>query len=162
MEEHSILVDIVVSRTLSMRQLRALFCFLFAGIAALPCAGSDCVTRAKRYRIDRAKYTRLQEFVNEGHQPWRTDASAAAGSAILEEEKAGPGWNAYGVPLKNEKVTERVATYESIDMNDSSRSYRITLKRFDWLLKIAGSWRAMIWIPTSLETTTCKGDKEQR
>jgi hypothetical protein len=120
-------------------------------------AASDCKSGTHKYQIKRSEYEELQKYINEGHQPWRTDAPAVAGSEILN--KKGEQGNAYGLALTLVRETEREATYNYVDLAEPNVSYRITLKRFKWLLPLAQSWQQMVWAPVEM-TIQCHGSRE--
>jgi hypothetical protein len=53
--------------------------------------------------------------------------------------------------LERKEKSEAVYTFYSLD---GSKTYRITLKRFEWLMPAAGSLHRMIWVPEKAEIVT--------
>ena len=120
-------------------------------------AASDCKPGRYRYPIKRSQYEKLQKYVNEGHQPWRTDAPAVAGSELLNRK--GERGNAYGLPLAPVREDEREAIYNYVDQSEPNVSYRIRLRRFKWLLPLSRTWRQTVWAPVEV-TIQCQAPKD--
>jgi len=77
-------------------------------LCAIPatCAKEDCSSRKIAYPVRHSEYKKLQEFVNEGHQPWRLHAPAVAGSKSASWAYA-PSihCDAYSIPFKEDIET---------------------------------------------------------
>lgn len=50
-------------------------------------AVGQCSSRTQVEHVDKQAYEQLQQFVNEGHEPWRLDPQAVAASQVLTLEK---------------------------------------------------------------------------
>lgn len=137
-----------------MRGLIALVIFVSLPVAqAWPSSSSRRVVQEHVYPVSKRSYEKLQRYVNEGHQPWRTDGPAVASEELLMLEKRADRENVYTLPLKAIEETQREAIYEYQSAVKPGISYKIVLKRFRWLLPLAGSWRAMVWAPTEITVT---------
>jgi hypothetical protein len=131
-------------------------------IASLLCVGSlsvvgQCSSRTQVEHVDRHAYEQLQQFVNEGHEPWRLDSQAVAASEVLTLEKVPKEqWDVYTVHLTAIQETETRSVYEYESRSQHGLSYRITVERFEWLLPAAKKWQWMVWAPAQVTITNCK------
>jgi|SRR5579864_2023549 len=109
--------------------------------------------RRVRMKIVPTEVKALQKWVNDGHEPWRLDAASVASAQVLELDPALKGVHPNSLPVRQESATTRraVLVYAS---PDSTKSYRIILKRFDWLLPLAKKWKFMIWVVTEVQITS--------
>lgn len=107
------------------------------------------------FPIDRADIEALQRRVNSGHDEWCRDPQFVASAVIrrISPEFSGSRMALASLPLETEqaRVTRMVYIYHSLD---SRTTYRITVRRFHWLLPAAGSFRQMIWVPVRAEIIT--------
>lgn len=105
------------------------------------------------FPIDRVAMENLQRWVNAGHDPWCRDPQLVAAAAL---RRVSPGFSDYelaAVPLEVELSQKTMAIY-IFHSPDGRTSYRITLRRYPFLLPTAGSFRQMIWVPESAEIPT--------
>ena len=105
------------------------------------------------FAVDRAQTENLQRWVNEGHDAWCRDSRLVAVAALRRVSEEFEEVQAASMPLELERreKAEAVYTFHSLD---GMKTYRITVKRHDWLLATAGSLHAMIWVPEKAEIVT--------
>jgi hypothetical protein len=107
------------------------------------------------FAVDRAQAENLQRWVNAGHDAWCRDAQSVAAASmrrIAEQfEEAEPA--SLPLQLEREENTAAVYTFHSLD---GLSTYRITLRRYDWLLRTAGSFDRMVWVPEKAEIVAPK------
>jgi hypothetical protein len=107
----------------------------------------------KEYPADRAKLEHLQRWVNEGHDTWCRDPKLVASAALsrVAPELASYKFELTSMPLEQKKArgTKFVYTFATLD---GRTTYRITLRRYHWLLPVAGTLDQMVWAPVRLET----------
>jgi hypothetical protein len=119
-------------------------------------ASAQCSSDTRIGKIGRQQVIKLQQFVNEGHQPWRLDSQAVAAATALQLDNASRQESSvYAVPSKLLSQSENQATYE-IKGAQPGITYRITVARFDWLLPSAQKWEWMVWTETQVQMTRCK------
>ena len=53
--------------------------------------------------------------------------------------------DAYSIPFKEDL---EAPTNAVLSASLNGRKYRVTLRRFQWLLPVAQKWERMVWIPT--------------
>jgi hypothetical protein len=96
--------------------------------------------------VDRAQMEDLQRWVNEGHDGWCRDPQLVAVASLRRIGDQFDEVEAASLPLELEhrQKTEAIYTFHSLD---GRVTYRITLRRYDWLLAKAGSLHRMIWVP---------------
>jgi hypothetical protein len=107
--------------------------------------------------IDRARVENLQRWVSAGHADWCKDARLVAAEELwrLAPDYSGDAFELNAVPGisgVNEGDGNRV-TFEWVPL-DGRAVYRVTVKRFDWLLSIERNTESMVWVPTSTEIRT--------
>ena len=137
--------------------LRITFCL------ALWTLGAKTMTvveaQARGYRVvrdlpvDRARVESLQRWVNAGHDAWCRDAKSVAvmTASRTAPEFANDDFEPASLVNNDGKTSARKAVY-TFHSIDGRTSYRITLRRFGWQNKTAGSPNARIWIPVRTET----------
>jgi hypothetical protein len=113
---------------------------------------AQCTLHKHEFPIDRSKARQLQVAVNQGHQPWRLDSRAVAGSVINQLRNA--TGDVYHVPFIVLSTTMKRTVLISYN-GDNHISYRVTLRKFQWLLPLAINWQSMIWIPTDAAVRRC-------
>lgn len=124
-------------------------------IPSLALAADTCTSKTWNWKVDETEAMDLQASVNEGHQPWRTDdVSTIAAQAIEERKKE---WSDFDAILDVPKVTFRSNNTARLTAKDTAGTiaYKVTLRKYSWLLKSAGEWRWIIWLPASVERTQC-------
>jgi hypothetical protein len=103
--------------------------------------------------LDRAKVEDLQRWVNAGHDPWCRDAKLVAGEALRRVSPQLPELEPVSLPAEIQSSRKALAIY-TFHSVDGRATYRITLRRYLWLLPIAGSYQKMIWVPERVEVLT--------
>jgi hypothetical protein len=105
--------------------------------------------------VDRSRVEHLQRWVNNGHDAWCRDAKSVATQTI---QGISPEFANYDFELallttqdRKSSATKAVYTYHSLD---GHTSYRVTLRRFGWQTKTAGSPNDRIWVAVRVETIT--------
>jgi len=107
------------------------------------------------FAVDRGQTENLQRWVNAGHDGWCRDPQLVAVASMrrisdeFEEAQAA----SFPLELERREKTEAVYTFHSLD---GLKTYRITLRRYEWLLPTAGSLHRMIWVPEKVEIVTRK------
>ena len=105
--------------------------------------------------MDRAHIETLQRWVNSGHDEWCRDPQLVASAAVrlASPQFSESRFELASLPLEGEhsRVTKTIYTYHSLD---GRTTYRVTLRRFRWLLPAAGTFRQMIWVPERAESIT--------
>jgi hypothetical protein len=116
-------------------------------------------TRPKEHRsvlnfpFDRVQAEDLQRWVNAGHDPWCRDPQLVAAAALrrLSSQFAETELVSFPVELENSDNFKAVYTYHSLD---ARFTYRITLRRYRFLIPTAGTLRQTIWLPETAEIVT--------
>ena len=105
------------------------------------------------YPIDRGKLEHLQRWVNQGHDTWCRDPKLVA-SAVLSRVAPDVANSEFELAsLPNGRKTARGAKSIYIfSSHDGRTSYRVTLRRYHWLLPTAGTMEQMVWAPVRIET----------
>lgn len=105
------------------------------------------------FAVDRAQTENLQRWVNQGHDRWCRDPKLVAVMAMHRLSEEFEEVEAASMPLELERreTTEAVYTLHSLD---GLKTYRITLRRHEWLMPAAGSLHRMIWVPEKAEIVT--------
>jgi len=117
--------------------------------AALKCGGKDVTAP-----VDRGAEIKLQEFVNDGHQPWRMDSESVAAEELIRLEYPDTRTSVTQVKLKRVTGSRTRAVY-AWRKADGTRSYRIEVERPSWLLPTAKRYEWMIWVPVRAVLTEC-------
>ena len=107
------------------------------------------------YPFDRTKLEHLQRRVNEGHDTWCRDPKLVA-SAALNRVAPGVANSEFELAsLPNERTTARgtksIYTFASLD---GRTTYQVNLRRYRYLLPIAGTPDKIVWAPVRIETIT--------
>jgi hypothetical protein len=103
------------------------------------------------FPVDRAKAEALQGWVNEGHDSWCTDAQLVAASALSHISTRFSEFEPASLELESSQKTKVIYTFHSLD---SRTTYRITVRRFRFLLPTAGSLERIVWLPETAEITS--------
>lgn len=101
--------------------------------------------------MDKKAALELQQFVNEGHEPWRMDNTATiAGQAIDERKKE---WDDYNTVVGVAKLISqrRDTALMAATSKDGRIRYEVMLRRSSGLLDSAKKWQWMIWLPAKVE-----------
>ncbi len=112
-------------------------------------------TIVKTNAINRAALRELQRAVNDGHDPWRLDAVSVAALELVSQapELQGLDPDLLTASLKAESHTVAQGVYVWT-RGDGKATYRITVRKYRWLLPLAGNWDAMVWVAERTEVTT--------
>ena len=105
------------------------------------------------FGIERDKVEDLQRWVNAGHDPWCRDAQLVATAALERVLPDNSGIELASLPVERENGGSTTVSY-TFHTLDGETTSRVTLRRYDWLLRIAGSWDKMIWVPETAVTVT--------
>lgn len=100
------------------------------------------------FPVDRAKAEDLQRWVNEGHDQWCRDPQLVAASALRRVSSDSSEFEPTSLQLESNEKNKAVYTFHSLD---GYTTYRITLRRYRFLLRTAGSFQRIIWIPETAE-----------
>jgi hypothetical protein len=122
-------------------------------VAPSTSASDNCGHKVWNWKIDKKAALELQQFISEGHQPWRMD-EAAAGQAIDERKKEWADYNTIvevAKPISQTRDTARMAATSK----DGHIRYEVTLRKYSWLLDSAKKWQWMIWLPANVERIEC-------
>lgn len=133
--------------------------FIAGGFGAAVPGGAQCAAKAGQQRVVKKDLMELQRWVNDGHEPWRTDASAVAAETLFRIQNAPTDqWDVYRLKLKRVQETQRRAVYEY--NAGQNLCYRTTLQRFSWLLPLGKKWKWVIWAPTDVKCEKCRSTAE--
>jgi hypothetical protein len=140
-----------------MSMMRRLWIILALAACAPPIAFcQNCSWEGRDIPIDRNAAKRLQNHVNQGHEPWRLDAQAVAGEQLLVlEPDSDKTHSVYGYDLQVLEEDGKHVVFQFRGGNRGDIAYRITVRRLDWLLPVAKKWEWMIWLATRLESSSC-------
>jgi len=105
------------------------------------------------FAVDRDQTENLQRWVNEGHDRWCRDPKLVAVAAMRRLSEEFEEVEAASMPLELEQREQREAVY-TFHSVDGLKTYRITVRRFEWLMPTAGSVHRMIWVPGKAEIVT--------
>jgi hypothetical protein len=106
-------------------------------------------------RSDRRAIENLQRWVSNGHDTWCKDAQLVASAEMrrIAPEFAGYQYDLASLPLetRSQAATRADFTYTSLD---GHKTYRITLRRYAWLMPLTGDARSIVWVPSRTEIIT--------
>jgi hypothetical protein len=107
------------------------------------------------YPVDRAKLEHLQRWVSEGHDTWCRDPQLVASAAL---NRVAPGFansefELASLPTERTTAhgTKSIYTFASLD---GRTTYQVTLRRYRFLLPIAGTPDKIVWAPVRIEIIT--------
>jgi hypothetical protein len=85
------------------------------------------------------------------------DARAvAAEQVLLLEMVTKDNKDVYTLPLSLVEQDGRRAVFQFLSKRQAGVTYRITVRRFEWLFPLAEKWEWMIWVPTEATVTRCQ------
>jgi hypothetical protein len=138
-----------IRRRLMGALLLAAFGLVLPGVAA---AAPMAHKQVRAPRLDRRAIESLQHWVSGGHDSWCKDAQLVASAEMqrLVPEFSGYQFELASLPLEKEiKAPNRaVFSYTSID---GRTTYRVTVRRYAWLLPEAGDPHSIVWVPARTE-----------
>jgi hypothetical protein len=103
------------------------------------------------FPVNHGKAQELQRWVNAGHDSWCRDSQLVAASTLRRISTQFSEFEATSLQLETNEKTRAVYTFHSLD---GRTTYRITLRRYRFLLSTAGSLREVIWVPETAEITS--------
>jgi len=139
--------------------LRITFSLLLWTLGAATMNLAAAQTQPKEHRVvqtfpvDRATVENLQRWVNAGHDTWCRAPQLVAAAALRRVSPEFSDYELTSLPLELERNHKTKAVY-TFHTFDGRATYRITLRRYPYLLQTAGSLRQMIWVPESAEIIT--------
>jgi len=105
------------------------------------------------FSVERAKVEDLQRWVNAGHDSWCRDPQLVASASLRRILPDSGGIELASLPVQLEHTSRTSAVY-TVHSLDGQTTYRITLRRYRWLLPVAGSFHKMTWVPERAEILT--------
>jgi hypothetical protein len=105
------------------------------------------------FPVDRAKIEALQRWVNSGHDHWCRDPQLVAVRSLQRILPDSGDFELTPASVEAEPRRKAIAVH-SIHSLDGSTTYRITLRRYRWLLPVARSTSKIIWVPMQVEIIT--------
>jgi hypothetical protein len=118
------------------------FLLAFLGIASTPPAHAQTNSNrlVKTYPVDRAKAENLQRWVDAGHDTWRRDPRLVAVHTLEQfaPDIADSTYELASQPVVHKLSNGRTVTYTHHSL-DCQTTYRVTLRRPQWLRPTAGS-----------------------
>ncbi len=138
--------------------LRITFCLaLWTGALSMTVAKAQTREQhvVRPLSVDRARVENLQRWVNAGHDTWCRDSKAVATKSIqrISPEFANYDFELASLTTSDGKSSSNKAVYTFHSL-DGYTSYRVTLRRFGWQNKAAGSPSNRIWVPVRVEMIT--------
>jgi len=139
--------------------LRVILALLLLLLGVAPTPSTYAQTKphriVKTYAVNRANAENLQRWVNAGHDTWCRDPNLVAAQTL---EQFAPSLADSTYELASQPIVRKLShgrtavyTYHSLD---GQTTYRITLRRPQWLRSTAGSVNNTVWLPTRLEILT--------
>jgi hypothetical protein len=143
------------SKRAAVNRLRAaaVIALLFCA-PAMEAATASSSREVRTPRVDRLAVENLQRWVNSGHDAWCKDPLEVAAGELrrIAPQFSGDRMELVSEPAvsANRSGTEAHFTWVS---TDGSATYRITVRRFAWLKRVAGKVSNEVWIPSRMEVT---------
>lgn len=125
-------------------------------IIAQGALAGDCTQKFWTWAVDKTSARALQQFVNDGHEPWRMDDVVTVAQQAIAIRKA--EWGDTNTVIGAPKVLSETGGEAVLVANskDGEIRYVVTLRKYGWLLKQAQNrWSLVVWIPASVERTDC-------
>ena len=142
-----------IRRSIRRRLIGALLLAAFGIVVPVVAAAAPIAHKEVRApRIDRLAIENLQRWVSGGHDSWCTDAQLVASAEMqrLAPEFSGYEFELPSLPLEKEADSSNRAVFSYTPI-DGRTTYRITLRRYAWLLPIAGDAPSIVWVPARTE-----------
>jgi hypothetical protein len=105
------------------------------------------------FPADHEKIEALQRWVNAGHDPWCRDAKLVAAASLENILGDSDSLEPASLTLEIERAGKASSVFAFHSL-DGRVTYRVTLRRYDWLRPVAGSREKTIWVPESVEIVT--------
>ena len=146
----------LASRSIRRRLIGAVLLGAFSFVVPVLAAASPAPHKVVKVpMIDRRAMENLQRWVNNGHDEWCKDAQLVASAEMrrIAPDFAGYQFDLASLPLEKDshEANRVVFRYTSFD---GRVTYRITLRRYAWLLPIAGDQKSIVWVPARTEILT--------
>jgi hypothetical protein len=141
------------SRSIRRRLIGAVLLGAFTFVVPLIAAAAPVPHKVVKVPvIDRRAMENLQRWVNDGHDEWCKDAQMVASAEMrrIAPDFAGYQFDLASLPLQKEAQAANRAVF-SYTSFDGRVTYRITLRRYGWLLPIAGQQKSIVWAPARTE-----------
>ena len=119
-------------------------------------ASDNCSHKDWRWKVDKNAAFDLQQFVNQGHEPWRMDGTAAIAEEAIDDRKK--DWADVNTVLEAPQIISETRNTALLiaKSGDGSVRYKVTLRKYSWLLHSAkNNWSWIIWIPEAVERIEC-------
>jgi hypothetical protein len=127
------------------------------GFAAMNLVEAQVRTQrvVRDYPVGRAKLEQLQRWVNAGHDTWCRDPKLVASAALnrVAPDFAGSEFELASLPTERTTARGKKSIYTFASL-DGGITYQVTLRRYHWLLPIAGAPDLIVWAPVRIETIT--------
>ena len=139
--------------------LRIAFCLAMWTLGAMTMTVAEAQTRehrvAKELPVDRARVENLQRWVDAGHDAWCRNPQLVAAVTLrrMAPEFANYDFELASLAAHDGRVSPAKAVYTFHSL-DGHTKYRISLRRFAWQTKSAGSPESRVWIPVRSEKIT--------
>jgi hypothetical protein len=149
---------LLASRSIRRRLIGAVLLGAFSFVVPVVAAASPAPHKVVKVpMIDRRAMENLQRWVNDGHDEWCKDAQQVASAEMrrIAPEFAGYQFDLAALPLEKEGQEANRAVFRYTSFNGRV-TYRITLRRYAWLLPIAGDNESIVWVPAWTEILTNK------
>jgi hypothetical protein len=105
------------------------------------------------FSVERAKIEDLQRWVNAGHDSWCRDPQLVAATSLRRVVPDSEDFDLASLPLEVERSQKTSAVYVFHSL-DGNTTYRVTVRRYRWLLPVAGNLHKTIWVPEHAEILT--------
>jgi len=118
-------------------------------------SAKGCGSTRFEQKLNRKEIENLQRWVDDGHEPWRMDApQLVANQKLLELAASVKGVGPH--QTSPQQIVRRpdyaVLVYQSVV---GKRTYRVTLRKFHWLVGVAGRLDWVIWVATQVDLVDC-------
>ena len=102
------------------------------------------------FPVERPKIEALQRWVNSGHDEWCRDPQLVAVASLRRIIPDSGDFELASIPFEAGPGRKMTAVF-TIHSLDGSTTYRITVRRYRWLLPLAHSTSKIIWVPVQVE-----------
>ena len=134
-----------------------LFVLLYALAIAAVASAQERTTERRvihNFPVDRARVENLQRWVNGGHDSWCRHPEFVAAFALQQVAPQFSAASYEAASLSGAKMGRAMTVTYDFHSFEGRTTYRITLRRYRWLLPTAGTLPQMVWIPVRSEKIT--------
>ena len=112
-------------------------------------------SRGHKLPVNRTRIENLQRWVNNGHDTWCRDPKSVASAALnrVAPDFANSEFELASLPTGRTTAHGTKSTYAFASL-DGRTIHKVTLRRYRWLLPIAGAPDQIVWAPVRIETIT--------